>query len=100
MLVAGAVGLAFAAPPVPEKLPGEKVYQTAGCTECHGGAGKGTEKGPSLVGVGSNFGRAKIVRQIREGGGEMPEFGSVLKPEEIEQLGDWLATWKEVPAAK
>lgn len=94
LMMAGVVGLGAAAPPVPREMPGEAVYRSAGCAECHGVAGKGTEKGPSLVGVGGNFGRAKIVRQIREGGGEMPGFGEQLTAAEIEELGDWLVTWK------
>lgn len=91
----GMFGLVILLPGAPHKeMPGTVVFHEKGCEQCHGMDGVGTQKAPSLTGVGRRLTRAQIEKQILEGGQQMPAFGAVLDPAETEQLADWLVTRK------
>ena len=89
---------------MPEKaavpLDGAALFHERGCEYCHGGGGAGTERGPSLLGVGKKLRPDQISRQIHEGGGAMPAFGEALTTPEIDALGRYLQTLKPAPAPK
>ncbi|UUZ90906.1 cytochrome c [Paenibacillus sp. P25] len=62
------------------------------CISCHGGNLEG-RVGPAtnLQKVGTKLSKEQIAKQIANGGGGMPAFGTKLKPEEVEALAAWLA---------
>ncbi len=94
----GVFGLVALLPGSSQKeMPGTVVFHEKGCEQCHGVNGVGTQKAPSLAGVGRRLTRAQIEKQIVEGGQEMPAFGAVLDPGETGQLADWLVTRKAEP---
>ncbi len=95
LVVVGALGIVVLLPAAPVKaMPGAAVFADKGCMQCHGRNGEGTNKGPNLRGVGRRLTRAQIETQIREGGQQMPAFGEVLEGAEIDQLAEYLGTWK------
>lgn len=65
------------------------------CISCHGGNLEG-RVGPAtnLQKVGTKLSKEQIAKQIANGGGGMPAFGTKLKPEEVEALAAWLAEKK------
>ena len=73
------------AKPDPQRQ-GAELFGTSGCTHCHGTAGAGTERGPSLKDVRKHLSQQQISRQIKDGGQAMPAFGSVLSDSQIEDL--------------
>ena len=61
---------------------GEKFYHNY-CVSCHGADRNGQEPDyPSLSGLQIKMGRDAVIKKIREGGGKMPSFSSVLPGEE------------------
>jgi ubiquinol-cytochrome c reductase cytochrome b subunit len=77
---------------------GHKLFEEKGCEHCHGANGIGVAgKGPALYTVGKRLKKDAIARQIREGGSEMPAFGSALQPDEISALVDMLSKKKKAP---
>ncbi|MDE3105820.1 MAG: cytochrome c [Acidobacteriota bacterium] len=74
---------------------GESLFQEKGCTHCHGETAAGTDKGPDLSGVGRRLKRSAMEHQIVDGGDQMPAFGNVLQPDEVQRLVDFLRTQKK-----
>ena len=74
---------------------GAALFHEKGCEHCHGAALLGTERGPTLVGVGRKLKTDGIRHQITAGGGGMPAFGDVLTSDEISRLADYLETQKK-----
>ena len=72
------------------KVQGAQVFATAGCTQCHGPAGLGTDKGPSLRDVRKRLDGDAVYKQIEEGGQAMPPFGDALGDDEITALVEFL----------
>ncbi|WJH37552.1 c-type cytochrome [Paenibacillus sp. CC-CFT747] len=50
--------------------------------------------GPNLQQVGSRKTKDQIIRQIEQGGGDMPGFGGKLSKEQIDILASWLSQQK------
>jgi mono/diheme cytochrome c family protein len=72
--------------------PGEKVFSTAGCSNCHtmeAAGAKGTV-GPNLDELRPN--EETVKRQVTNGGNGMPSFKSKLSPTEIQQVAAFVAT--------
>lgn len=94
----------FALDPQSEAVKaGAVLFGKSGCTYCHGPAGAGTERAPSLRGVSSRRNDEQIRRQIHDGGQMMPPFGEALTEDEIAQLSAFLQAkdaWDLVPPAK
>ena len=81
------------------KAEGARLFASSGCTHCHGATGEGTDSGPSLRNVRRKLKAPQIQRQIVEGGGEMPAFGTVLDPEQVTALVAFLRakSWSVAP---
>jgi cytochrome c551 len=63
------------------------------CVTCHGVDLQGGF-GPNLQKVGGRLTKEQIIKQIHDGGGDMPPFGTQLKAEEIQSLANWLSAKK------
>ncbi|WP_248929731.1 c-type cytochrome [Paenibacillus hamazuiensis] len=65
------------------------------CMSCHGTNLEG-KVGPktNLQHVAGKMSKEQIAKQISNGGGGMPSFGTKLKPEDVAALADWLSTKK------
>lgn len=75
---------------VNSKQHGESLFQEKGCEYCHGIKGIGGAKGPDLRDVRKRLNKDQMTRQISEGGGAMPAFGSSLEPSDIHDLVEYL----------
>lgn len=79
------------------KAAGAALFHERGCEHCHGVDGVGADKGPELTTIGKRWKAGKIEQQIREGGNGMPAFGSILQPDEVKSLVDYLKAKKKAP---
>ena len=77
----GAASVAQDADIAPLVEAGKPVYETY-CASCHAGNGRG-DIGPSLIDNGKLKDAAFVVRQIAQGGDEMPPFSGSVSDEEI-----------------
>ncbi len=77
-----------------ERAEGAELYNTRGCTHCHGVQGEGTDNGPPLREVRRHLKAAQIQQQIVHGGGEMPAFGDTLDSEQVQSLVAFLRAKK------
>lgn len=66
------------------------MFSSSGCAHCHGDAGQGTPKGPSLHDVRKKLNGAAMTKQIKEGGQSMPGFADSLDDPQIERLVKFL----------
>ncbi len=101
----GAAVPVFAQSEKKEVAQGEKVFNSQSCHMCHSIAGKGNKMHP-LDGVGSKLSAEQIRMWIRDAKGmaakekvemkpPMPEFGSKLTKQQIDDLADYLETLKK-----
>jgi ubiquinol-cytochrome c reductase cytochrome b subunit len=88
-------------PPVPEKFShnasplerqGAIVFQSKQCRNCHSIAGFGGQRGPSLDAVATRLTEDQLIRQVLQGGGNMPAYGKNLSPQEVTALVSFLET--------
>jgi mono/diheme cytochrome c family protein len=80
---------------------GAILFRDRGCSYCHGAAGLGTERGPSLAKVRKKLKAPQIAQQIQHGGQKMPPFGGSLSADEVTQLVSYLrAKHRPVPPPK
>lgn len=86
MLFGCIAGACSAAAQAGSKAEGARLFAASGCVHCHGATGEGTDSGPSLREVRRKLKPVQIERQITEGGGEMPAFGTALNPEQVKVL--------------
>ena len=85
----------------PLELQGAVEIQAKQCRNCHALGGRGGERGPALDTVATRLTHDQIVRQILQGGGNMPAYGSNLNPAEVNALVAFLETMhppNELPA--
>jgi ubiquinol-cytochrome c reductase cytochrome b subunit len=71
---------------------GALVFQAKQCHNCHALAGAGGERGPELDRVAVHLTPDQLVRQVIQGGGNMPAYGKNLSPAEITALVEFLET--------
>jgi ubiquinol-cytochrome c reductase cytochrome b subunit len=71
---------------------GALVFQVKQCRNCHSLGAAGGERGPSLDSVAVRLTQDKLIRQVIQGGGNMPAYGSNLSPAETTALVAFLAT--------
>jgi ubiquinol-cytochrome c reductase cytochrome b subunit len=76
----------------PLELEGALVLQNKQCRNCHSLGGRGGERGPALDGVATRLTRDQLIRQVLQGGGNMPAYGKNLTPAEVNALVAFLGT--------
>jgi ubiquinol-cytochrome c reductase cytochrome b subunit len=65
---------------------GGRLFHDKACLNCHLIQGYGGRRGPDLTYIGDQLTRDNIIIRIVNGGGNMPAFGSSLKPNEVDAL--------------
>ena len=102
---------AWSALPVPEKLlasatpvqrQGGLVFQLKQCRNCHVLGDQGGRRGPALDDVATRLTHDQLIRQVLQGGGNMPAYGTNLSPAETTALVAFLETLRpgHVPPAR
>jgi ubiquinol-cytochrome c reductase cytochrome b subunit len=76
----------------PLELQGALVVQAKQCRNCHALGGEGGRRGPALDDVATRLTRDQLIRQVLQGGGEMPAYGKNLSPAEVTALVAFLET--------
>jgi ubiquinol-cytochrome c reductase cytochrome b subunit len=76
----------------PLERQGANVFQEKQCRNCHSIGGLGGERGPALDSVATRLTEDQLIRQVLLGGGNMPAYGSALKPAETTALVRFLET--------
>jgi ubiquinol-cytochrome c reductase cytochrome b subunit len=71
---------------------GALVFQAMQCHNCHALGGEGGERGPALDRVALQLTYDQLVRQVIQGGGNMPAYGKNLNPAETAALVAFLET--------
>jgi ubiquinol-cytochrome c reductase cytochrome b subunit len=92
---------AWSAEPIPQEFlshrsplerQGALVFQLKQCHNCHALDGVGGERGPALDKVALRLTHDQLIRQVIQGGGNMPAYGNNLSPSETTALVAFLAT--------
>jgi ubiquinol-cytochrome c reductase cytochrome b subunit len=92
---------AWSGDPVPERMilhttalerQGALVFQVKQCRNCHALGGTGGDRGPALDSVAVRLTHDQLVRQVIQGGGNMPTYGKNLSPPETTALVAFLQT--------
>jgi ubiquinol-cytochrome c reductase cytochrome b subunit len=98
---------AWSGAPVPEQylrgrtpleLRGAVLIQNKQCRNCHSLGGNGGMRGPALDTVATRLTHDQLVRQVIQGGGNMPAYGKNLSPAEVAALVAFMQTLR--PAAQ
>src|ERR1700716_2571863 len=71
---------------------GALVFQAKQCHNCHALGGAGGERGPDLDRVAGQLTQDQLIRQVIQGGGNMPAYGKNLSPAETTALVVFLET--------
>ena len=71
---------------------GALVFQVKQCHNCHTLDGQGGERGPALDDVALRLTEDQLIRQVIQGGGNMPAYGKNLSPAETTALVAFLKT--------
>jgi ubiquinol-cytochrome c reductase cytochrome b subunit len=92
---------AWSGDPVPDRLlrgrtalerQGALVFQVKQCRNCHALGEGGGLRGPALDSVAVRLTQDQLIRQVIQGGGNMPAYGKNLSPAETTALVAFLAT--------
>jgi ubiquinol-cytochrome c reductase cytochrome b subunit len=92
---------AWSGDPVPVRLlhgttalerQGALVFQAKQCRNCHSLGDSGGQRGPALDGVAVRLTQNQFIRQVIQGGGNMPAYGNNLSPAETTALVAFLET--------
>jgi len=92
---------AWSGDPIPEKYlhsttalerQGALVFQAKQCRNCHAMGDLGGQRGPSLDSVAVRLTQDQLIRQVIQGGGNMPAYGKSLSPAETTALVAFLQT--------
>jgi len=76
----------------PLQRQGALVFQGKQCRNCHSIGGSGGLRGPALDSVATILTHDQLVRQVIQGGGNMPAYGKNLNPAEVTALVSFLET--------
>jgi ubiquinol-cytochrome c reductase cytochrome b subunit len=76
----------------PLERQGAMVLQDKQCRNCHSLSGVGGQRGPALDSIASRMTEDQIIRQVLQGGGNMPAYGNALNPSETKALVSFLMT--------
>lgn len=85
----------------PLQRQGALVFQGKQCRNCHSIGGSGGLRGPALDRVATSLTHDQLVRQVIQGGGNMPAYGKNLSPAEVTALVSFLETLRppnQIPA--
>ncbi len=91
----------FDSPPLPNSLPagassaamhGQVLFHDKGCEYCHTVNGLGGLRGPNLSDVGNRLTEQDMILRIMNGGRNMPAFASILHPDQVTDLVEYLKT--------
>ena len=92
---------AWSGDPVPDRFvhgttalerQGALVFQAKQCRNCHSLEETGGKRGPSLDRVAVRLTQDQLIRQVIQGGGNMPAYGNNLSPAETTALVAFLET--------
>ena len=92
---------AWSGDPVPEQFlhgrsglerQGALVFQVKQCRNCHSLGVLGGQRGPALDSVAVRLTQDQLIRQVIQGGGNMPAYGKNLSPAETTALVAFLET--------
>ena len=92
---------AWSGAPVPDQFlkgqtalvrQGAGVFQFKQCRNCHALGPEGGARGPALDEVAIRLTRDQLIRQVIQGGGNMPAYGKNLNPAEVTALVTFLET--------
>jgi ubiquinol-cytochrome c reductase cytochrome b subunit len=92
---------AWSGDPVPDRFlqgttalqrQGALVFQVKQCRNCHSLGEAGGQRGPALDGVAVRLTQDQLIRQVIQGGGNMPAYGKNLSPAETTALVAFLKT--------
>jgi ubiquinol-cytochrome c reductase cytochrome b subunit len=86
----------------PLEIHGELVFQNKQCRNCHSLGNEGGLRGPALDLVATRLTADQMVRQVVQGGGNMPAYGKKLTPAEVSALVAFMQTLRpeNEPAVK
>ena len=76
----------------PLERQGAAIFQGKQCRNCHSVGGSGGLRGPALDSVAVRKTHAQLVRQVVQGGGNMPAYGQNLNQAEVTALVSFLDT--------
>ncbi len=76
----------------PLERQGALVFQDKQCRNCHEVGGEGGRRGPELDSIATRLTEDQLVRQVLQGGGNMPAYGNALSPAETTALVAFLKT--------
>src|SRR5215813_12981995 len=85
----------------PLERQGSLIFQVKQCRNCHSIGGSGGLRGPALDRVATRLTDDQLVRQVIQGGGNMPAYGKNLNPAEVTALVSFMQTLhrpRELPA--
>src|ERR1700691_4789860 len=71
---------------------GALVFQVKQCRNCHSLGDSGGQRGPALDSVAVRLTQDQLIRQVIQGGGNMPAYGNNLSPAETTALVAFLET--------
>ncbi len=77
---------------MPLERQGAIVFQGKQCRNCHEVGGLGGQRGPALDDVATRLTYDQLVRQVLQGGGNMPAYGKNLSPAQTTALVAFLET--------
>jgi ubiquinol-cytochrome c reductase cytochrome b subunit len=92
---------AWSGDPVPDRFlrgttalqrQGALVFQGKQCRNCHSLGDAGGQRGPALDSVATRLTQDQLIRQVIQGGGNMPAYGKNLSPAETTALVAFLET--------
>src|SRR5580658_4052007 len=89
---AAAIPPGFLAQRTPLEIQGALVFQSKQCHNCHSLGDVGGKRGPALDAVAVRLTEDQLVRQVLQGGGNMPAYGKNLNPAETTALVAFLET--------
>jgi ubiquinol-cytochrome c reductase cytochrome b subunit len=76
----------------PLERQGALVLQDKQCRNCHSLGGSGGLRGPALDSIAARMTGDQMIRQVLQGGGNMPAYGNALNPSETKALVGFLTT--------
>jgi ubiquinol-cytochrome c reductase cytochrome b subunit len=76
----------------PLERRGALLIQSKQCRNCHGLDGGGGWRGPALDGIATRLTHDQLIRQVIQGGGNMPAYGKTLTPAEVTALVAFMET--------